>query len=336
MRQGSWRHLCVAALAGATMLVAGCGGDDESSSSSADGASAKSLRVGYASQRDPNDMADQMGLEAVGAKITDLTEDSAVVAGLIRGDLDVGNIGLTEAVKARQSGAPIKIIYVAQKRFEFVMVSQPEIKGLDDLAGKRVAYHAPGSGTEILPRTLVRQHDPALEDKIKWVVLPESPNRAAAMKARRIDATALEFADVLTLQEEGDFNIIGRWGDITGPSADAISTVWVTTDKFAAENQDQLKSFVTELQKGYDKFYEDKQGWIDFTNEHLPDVGADRLPKTYDFYKEQEMYPVADQPPITPELWGQLNDFFTQIGEYDDPQKDDMVDYGILNTPSGG
>jgi ABC-type nitrate/sulfonate/bicarbonate transport system substrate-binding protein len=258
------------------------------------------------------------------------------VAGLIRGNLDLGNIGLTEAIKARQAGAPIKIVFVAQKRYEFVMISQPEIKNLDDLAGKQVAYHAPGSGTEILPRTLVRQHDKALEDKIKWVVLPESPNRAAAMKAKRIDATALEFADVLSLQEEGDFNVIGRWGDIEGPSADAISTVWVTTDQYAEQNKERLTAVVKALQDAYTKFYEDKQGWVDFTNERLPDVGVERLEQTYDFYKEQEMYPVATEPPLTPELWKSLNEFFTQIGEYEDPQGDDMVDYEILNSASGG
>jgi ABC-type nitrate/sulfonate/bicarbonate transport system substrate-binding protein len=182
----------------------------------------------------------------------------------------------------------------------------------------------------------VRQHDESLEDKIKWVVLPESPNRAAAMKAKRIDATALEFADVLSLQEEGDFNIIGRWGDIEGPSADAISTVWVTTDEYAEKNQERLTAVVKALQDGYTKFYEDKQGWVDFTNERLPDVGEDRLSQTYDFYNEQEMYPVATEPPLTPELWTSLNEFFTQIGEYEDPQGDDMVDYEILNSASGG
>jgi ABC-type nitrate/sulfonate/bicarbonate transport system substrate-binding protein len=320
------------------LLFAACGGDDKPAGETAAAGTeeAVELRVGYASERDPNDMADQIGIEASGAKVTDLTEDSAVVAGLIRNDLDIGNIGLTEAVKASQAGAPIKIFYVAQKRYEFVVVGQKGITEIADLEGKQVAYHAPGSGTEILPRTLVKQLDPALEDKIKWVVLPESPNRAAAMKAGRIDVTALEFADVLTLQDEGDFEIIAGWGDIEGPSGNAISTVWVTSDDFLADNRDQLLAFAKELQAGYTQFYEDKQAWVDFAAERLPDVDVDRLGKTYDFYKEQEMYPVAGTPPLTPELWTELNGFFTQIGEYEDPGSDEMVDFELIAEANSG
>jgi ABC-type nitrate/sulfonate/bicarbonate transport system substrate-binding protein len=98
---------------------------------------------------------------------------------------------------------------------------------------------------------LVRQFDPALENKIDWVVLPESPNRAAAMIAGEIDVTSLEFADVLTLQEEGDYNIIGTWGDIEGPSSEAISTVWVTSEEFYQGNQERLQELADSLAQGY-------------------------------------------------------------------------------------
>lgn len=314
------------------LVAAACGGDDEGGAGGdGDSASTEGLRVAYASDLDPNDIADQFGLEAAGAEVTELTEDSAVIAGLIRGDMDVGNIGLTEAIKAAQTGVPIKIFYVSQARFEFVMVSQKEITSLDQLAGKRVAYHAPGSGTEILQRVLVRQHDPALEDKVDWVVLPESPNRAAAMIAGRIDVTSLEFADVLTIQEEGEFNVLGGWGDIEGPSGDAISTVWVTSEEFYEGNQERLQELANELQDGYDRFYEDKDAWLELAESHV-DVDRGKLEQSYEFYDEQEMYPVSGNNPLTPELWEQLDEFFVEIGEYEDPASDEIVAYDIIEA----
>lgn len=323
-----------ALLAAVLVLGAACGGDDGGGGGTG-GGETQPLRVAYASDLDPNDIADQFGIQAAGAEVIELTEDSAVIAGLIRGDVDVGNIGLTEAIKASQTGVPIKIFFVAQRRFEFVMVSQPDITSFDQLAGKRVAYHAPGSGTEILQRVLVRQYDPALEDKINWVVLPESPNRTAAMIAGEIDVTSLEFADVLTLQSEGDYNVIGTWGDIEGSSADAISTVWVASEEFYDQNHTRLQEFAVDLADGYASFYEDKQAWVDLASSLLPDVDVSRLEQSYDFYLEQEMYPKAGEAPLTPELWADMDEFFTEIGEYEDPASDEIVDYEIIQAASG-
>jgi ABC-type nitrate/sulfonate/bicarbonate transport system substrate-binding protein len=334
MRRYRWAAL----LLGLMLLASACGGGDGGGAGAGggeEGSGTEGIRVAYASDLDPNDIADQFGLQAAGAKVVELTEDSAVIAGLIRGDVDVGNIGLTEAIKAAQTGVPIKIFYVSQKRFEFVMVSQENIKTFDDLAGKKVAYHAPGSGTEILQRVLVRQHDPSLEDKIEWTVLPESPNRAAAMIAGKIDVTSLEFADVLTLQEEGNFNILGYWSDIEGPSVNAISTVWVASEEYYNENKETLAELATHLQEGYDKFYADKDAWSELASETV-DVDNERLNKSYDFYLESEMYPKSGEPPLTPELWKTLDGFFIQIGEYEDPASDEIVDYDIIEQASGG
>lgn len=332
------RHRWAVLLVGLMLIAAACGGDGGGGAGgggSGEGGGTEGLRVAYASDLDPNDVADQFGIQASEAEVVELTEDSAVIAGLIRGDVDVGNIGLTEAIKAAQTGVPIKIFYVSQQRFEFVMVSQKEIKTLDDLAGKKVAYHSPGSGTEILQRVLVRQHDKALEDKIDWVVLPESPNRAAAMIAGEIDVTSLEFADVLTLQEEGEFNILGYWSDIEGPSANAISTVWVTSEEFYEGNQETLAEFAANLQEGYDTFYEDKEAWVQLASETV-EVDENRLNQSYDFYLETEMYPKSGEPPLTPDLWKELDEFFVQIGEYEDPASDEIVDYDIISQASGG
>jgi NitT/TauT family transport system substrate-binding protein len=334
MRRYRWAAL----LLGLMLLPSACGGGDGGGAGAGggeEGGGTEGIRVAYASDLDPNDIADQVGLQAAGAEVAELTEDSAVIAGLIRGDVDVGNIGLTEAIKAAQTGVPIKIFYVSQKRFEFVMVSQENIKTFDDLAGKKVAYHAPGSGTEILQRVLVRQHDPSLEDKIEWTVLPESPNRAAAMIAGRIDVTSLEFADVLTLQEEGNFNILGYWSDIEGPSANAISTVWVASEDYYNQNKETLAELATHLQEGYDMFYEDKDAWIQLASETV-DVDNERLNKSYDFYLETEMYPKSGEPALTAELWKTLDEFFIQIGEYEDPASDKIVDYDIIQQASGG
>jgi ABC-type nitrate/sulfonate/bicarbonate transport system substrate-binding protein len=305
-----------------------------SSTPSADGSPAP-LRIAYASDLDPNDIADQFGIQAAGAESTALTEDSAVTAGLQNGNYDLGNIDITAAIKAIQAGLPLKIVYVSQNLPEFVMVSQSDITDLAGLEGKTVAYHSAGSLTEILEKELVAQNVPDLDSTINWTVLPESPNRAAAMVADRIDATTLEYLDVLALQQQGDFNVLGSWADLTGPSGDAIATVWVATDSFISAHRDQLVDFLTDVQDGYDKTYADKDAWIALAQELLPDVELADLEDVYAYYTGADMYPQSGVAPISEERWAGLNDFFQQIGEYDESASIDMVDLDIVGEVNG-
>lgn len=333
------------------LALTACGGEDAASDGSSDDGDAtadpaadgegddsdsgEALTVAYASDLDPNDIADQLGLDAAGAEWRALTEDSAVVAGLVNGNFDVGNVDMTAAIKAIQGGVPIKIVYVSQTLPEFIMVSQPDITSLDDLEGATVAYHSPGSLTEIVQRELVRQHDPELEDTIDWTVLPESPNRASAMVAGRIDATSLEFLDVVALQEEGDFNILGDWEDLGGDSANAVATVWVASEEKLATDRDTIVEFLSHLQDGYDRFYEDKDAWMAKAEELLPDADTETLSEAYDYYLEVEMYPQSGEPPLTEERWEGMDGFFRQIGEYEQAAELDMVDLEIVAEVSG-
>ena len=319
------------ALAGA-LLLAGCGGASEQASP---GGAPEPLSIAYASDIDPNDIADQIGIEAAGAEVTALTEDSAVTAGLINGDYDIGNIDITAAIKAIQAGVPIKIVYVAQNLPEFVMVAQADITDVAQPPGRPVAYHSPGSLTEILQRELVKQTDPAIEGEIDWTVLPESPNRAAAMVAGQIDATTLEYLDVLALQKQGSFTILGDWGDLTGTSADAIATGWVVSDSFLAENQPAIVEFLRQVQAGYDTAYSDKATWTATAERLLPDADPADLSMAYDYYVEVGMYPRTGTQPLTQERWAGLDGFFRQIGEYDQEATISMVDMAVADEING-
>jgi len=108
----------------------------------------------------------------------------------------------------------------------------------------------------------------------------------------------------------------------------------VASEEFYEGNQDTLEQLATQLQEGYDAFYEDRDAWIELGSSLL-DVDQERLSQSYDFYNETEMYPVSGEPPLTPELWDTLDGFFRQIGEYEDPAGDEIVDYEIIETASG-
>jgi ABC-type nitrate/sulfonate/bicarbonate transport system substrate-binding protein len=281
------------------------------------------LRVAWASDLDPGDVADLLGIDLIPSNVkvttTELTEDSAVVASLINENQDVGTIDVTAAVRAIQMGVPLKVIMPTNAKVEFAMVAQQGINSITDFAGKRVAFHAPGSMTEILPKMLVEQTSGIEHGDIEWVILPESPNRAAAMKARRIDVTCLEVSDILTLQEEGSFTMLGSFTDV---APEAMATVWVTTEKIYNAKAELIEEFAIAVAKGYKKAYDDKAAWMAKASE-ATQYGEDRLSKTYDIYREMGMFPSGDL--LSKDHWDRMIEFYVSVGELEDPTSYDVV-----------
>lgn len=341
MKKLVWMLACLLA---AALLFACGGGDDSDATGSETGgetasetvsetaADTEGIRIGYASALDPNDIADQFGIQSAGGEVITLNDDSAVIAGLQRGDIDVGNIDFNQAVSARANGMPIKIIYVSQRTPEYVMVGRPEIKSLEDLAGKRVGHQGPGTQTLLFAQNLVKEQAPDIYDDVEFLALPESSRRAQALAANRLDASPVESINLAALMKEGDFNNLGTWADLQGDAGQAIGTAWITTDEIYEEQKDRLEAFVKELQKGYNKAYADKEAWIALAESELSDIDHSLLPDVYDIYIEREMYPKAGEPALTEEIFEANDTFYRSLGEWDEPQDGSGVAFDLIEA----
>lgn len=328
------RALAAVAAVTTCVVMAGCGGDSKAGDTSSGGSpqASQPVRVAYASALDPNDMADQFGLDAAGAKVQTLGDDSAVVAGLLRDSIDVGNVDFDAAMKAAVQGVPLKIIYIAQTKPEYVFVSRPEISSLDGLAGKKVGFHAKGSQTDIFVRALIKQKAPAVYDQVDFLGLEESSRRAQALVAKRLDATAVEAINLAQLKKQGDYHQLATWGDLGGQAGAVLGTAWITTEEKYNQDKDRLTKFVEAMQKGYDRFYTDKQGWLSVAKQKIPDVDQSLLPDVYEVYKGQDMYPRSGKPAVTPEIFAQNDAFFRDLGEWDEKQSDALVAFDLVNA----
>ena len=105
----------------------------------------------------------------------------------------------------------------------------------------------------------------------------------------------------------------------------------MASEDYYKENKERLQALAVELQKGYNTFYDSKDAWMTLGSS-VVDVDEERLSQSYDFYEKDQMYPVSGEPPLTSELWKTLDGFFRQIGEYEDPASDEIVDYDIIET----
>jgi ABC-type taurine transport system substrate-binding protein len=322
------------AVMAAGLTACGSSGGGGATASGSGKASTTGMRIAYASALDPNDVADQLGLDAAGANVQTLNADSAVIAGLLRGSIDVGNVDFNQAVAARSKGLPIKIIYVCQTTPEYVFVGRPEVTSIAGLAGKNVGFQEPGSQTELFAKNIVREKAPAIYKNVKFLALAESSRRAQAMVAKRLDASPVESINLAQLEKQGGYHQLATWADMTGDASKAIGTAWITTDKKYASDKAQLTAFVQDLQKGYNETYANKAAWIARAKKTVPDVDASLLPTVYDIYVGRSMYPKSGTPALTPAGYVANERFYRSVGEWDKPQDDSVMAYDLINAGS--
>jgi ABC-type taurine transport system substrate-binding protein len=322
------------AVMAAGLTACGSSGGGGATASGSGKASTTGMRIAYASALDPNDVADQLGLDAAGAKVQTLNADSAVIAGLLRGSIDVGNVDFNQAVAARSKGLPIKIIYVCQTTPEYVFVGRPEVTSIAGLAGKNVGFQEPGSQTELFAKNIVREKAPAIYKNVKFLALAESSRRAQAMVAKRLDASPVESINLAQLEKQGGYHQLATWADMTGDASKAIGTAWITTDKKYASDKARLTAFVQDLQKGYNETYANKAAWIARAKKTVPDVDASLLPTVYDIYVGRSMYPKSGTPALTPAGFVANERFYRSVGEWDKPQHDSVMAYDLINAGS--
>jgi ABC-type nitrate/sulfonate/bicarbonate transport system substrate-binding protein len=333
----------IAAVAASAIAIglSACGGSNNASSSTASSGTASAssgavstegIKVAYASALDPNDVADQFGLQAAKAKVQTLNDDSAVIAGLQRGSIDVGNVDFDQAAAAVAKGMPIKIIYAAQTTPEYVLVGNPSVATLNDLAGKKVGYQGPGSQTEIFVKNIVKQKVPSIAGKVQFISLAESSRRAQAMVANHLDVSSLESINYAQLKKQGNYHLLSSWSDLAGGAGQAIGTAWITTDAEYAKDGKRLTAFVKDLQRGYNETYNNKDAWVALAKKTLPDVDASLFPAVYDVYISRKMYPQAGTPTLTPAVWSANEKFWRGIGEWSKPLDSSLIAFDLVQA----
>ena len=82
---------------------------------------------------------------------------ATVVQSLIAGEVSFAHVGAVPVVAAVANGIDLKIVAVFINRFNYVMVTIPELQKPQDLKGKTLAISRLGSGDEFATREALRR-----------------------------------------------------------------------------------------------------------------------------------------------------------------------------------
>lgn len=197
-RAALWLALTAAA---ATALV-GCSalGSDTSNPSSAAGPLEKAkIKVAILQTVDaaPLWLAQDGGyFKREGLDVETVVVDSGQMAltRTISGEVDIAISSYMPFFAAKNKGAAdMQLVagatLVKAKSFAIVTVPESPVVTINDLAGKRIAMTAKNTATDLLAKSLMKDHGVGFNE-VDWVPVP-FPNVAAALQQHRIDAALL-------------------------------------------------------------------------------------------------------------------------------------------------
>jgi NitT/TauT family transport system substrate-binding protein len=235
-RAGSFGRFLLAAV-----LVAGCAAQNSPPD-------IKTIRVGYPSVADFQDLASLMALDELArggytVVTTFYAQSDLAVEALASGQADVG-FGNTRAHWAAiAQGAEIRTI-MEQVANGWSLVSRTEIAECTDLEGRRLAVGSEGSVAKAMTEAWMLETCPEVLPEV--LIIPGSENRAAALLSGEIDATTAEPADVVHLMAGASdrFHVLV---DFAALLPDLVTTGVNVNTEFAQENPQAVRALVLAL-----------------------------------------------------------------------------------------
>lgn len=189
------------------------------------------------------------------------------VRNTLAGEVPFGEVALPAAILAIQSGQPLKIISGGVESVEDILwITQPDTKfnGLADMKGKKIAYTAPGSVTNMIILNCLQKA--GLEQKdVQLVTAGDLGANLSAVLNRAVDAAMS--GEPLWSENQGKVKAAFWAKDCTNPAM--TQTVGITTTDFAKTGGDKLRGLIDARREG-----------VEYIKAH-PDEAADIVAKAY-------------------------------------------------------
>jgi NitT/TauT family transport system substrate-binding protein len=214
------------------------------------------------------------------------TGDEAVQA-VARGESDFGTANAPTVFAAIKKGVPIKAIMTAYHP-AYLLVAPVDVKNAGDLDGMRVGIQSQVSATTLYTNFALAEYP---EAKPEILIVPGSAARVQAIIAGQLDASVVQFADWMTLNEQAPdrFHVIY---DVARENSGIIDSVIFTSTATMESDPAYVETFLAALQDQYVATYADEDQLADDIEAILPDTTADRAAELAKTAIEDKIWPV--------------------------------------------
>src|SRR6266478_8140010 len=138
---------------------------------------------------------------------------ATVVQSLIAGEVSFAHVGAVPVVAAVANGIDLKIVAAFINRFNYVMVTIPELQKPQDLKGKTLAISRLGSGDEFATREALRRWGLDPDKDVRLLQVGLTVARLAALQGRHVQASLLSPPQIVEVQRMG-LNVMADLSDL--------------------------------------------------------------------------------------------------------------------------
>lgn len=171
---------------------------------------------------------------------------ATVVQSLIAGEVSFAHVGAVPVVAAVANGIDLKIVAVFMNRFNYVMVTIPELKRPQDLKGKTLAISRLGSGDEFATREALRRWGLDPDRDVRFLQVGLTLARLAALQARHVHASLLSPPQIVEVQRMG----LNTLADLTDLDVEYAHYTLATKGSLIIENRPFVERFVKAYVEG--------------------------------------------------------------------------------------
>jgi NitT/TauT family transport system substrate-binding protein len=201
--------------------------------------------------------------EGLDARFVELAGRPLMTAGL-SGNVDFIPIP-SGGAQAVLKGAKLKYIVGESLKPQWIIVTRPEIKTVEDLRGKTLGYARVGAADyDEGATTLDRFFNMKVGRDYKVIQFQGEPERIAALSNGDIAGALVSVPRAYQAKQAG-FHVLLRTGDYL-PRAGG--TFWCT-EEFFQKNPETVKKFIRAIAKGVMYYRDNKQGSYATMKEHL-------------------------------------------------------------------
>jgi NitT/TauT family transport system substrate-binding protein len=165
---------------------------------------------------------------------------------LIRGAVGMqallgGSVDYTSAsgstIAAAVRGLPVKLIFISSSKPQFELISQPQIKSIQDLKGKIVGISSRGGSNDLMMQMILQKNGLAPNKDVTTIIVGAQEETVIALRTGRIAAALLTPPRNFMLQRDG-FNRLAYSGDYVPTYANG--GIGVTDEKIKTNSAEVL------------------------------------------------------------------------------------------------
>lgn len=193
-------------------------------------------------------------------KLTEFQDGPTIIAAMESGSIDIGYIG--QGAHKLCINGQAKIIALSHISNGDALIGGPNVKTLEDLKGKQVAYSSGTSSEDILVNSLTKAGMTMAD------ITPVDMDAASivtAMLSGGVDACATWSPNSLKIMEEVE-GATKITDNMTFKDTTVSLASWIVTPKYAEEHKDEILRFTKVLYKAMDyaaeENYEEVAGYV--------------------------------------------------------------------------